>query len=42
MLQTWNAKNVTCKVVQVEPVLTLAPPPSKWIAFLVLNLEVFF
>ena len=45
MLRTWNAKDVTGKAVQVGPILALAPPPSKWIAFLeilALDLEIFF
>ena len=44
MLRTWNTKNITGKVVEIRPILALAPPPSKWIAFLemlVLDLEVF-
>ena len=31
MLQTWNAKNITSKAVQVRPILMLAYPPSKWV-----------
>ena len=31
MLRTWNAKNITSEAVQVRPILTLAPPPSKWV-----------
>ena len=45
MLQTWNTKNITSEAVQVRPILTLAPPPSKWVTFLevlVLDLEIFF
>jgi hypothetical protein len=44
MPQTWNTKNITGKVVQIRPILVLAPPPSKWITFLemlALDLEVF-
>ncbi len=44
MLQTWNTKNIAGKAVQVRPILALAPPPSKWIAFfeiLALDLEIF-
>ncbi len=45
MLQTWDTKDITRKTVQVRPILPLAPPPSKWIAFLeilALDLEIFF
>ena len=45
MLRTWNAKNITSQAVQVRPILALAPPPSKWVAFLevlALDLEIFF
>ena len=34
MLQTWDTKNITSKVVQVRPILLLGLPPSKRVAFL--------
>ena len=45
MLQTQNTENIACKTVEVWPILLLAPPPSKWVAFLevfVLDLEILF